>query len=100
MDHAGVAHSAVPALRYSFTMSDLYLAPTNRYFGFGGTDDYVVLDGEGVIGRMVRLPNLPKGRPWFWAITAADKTPSVRNKGYADTREQAMADFKARWSGH
>jgi hypothetical protein len=95
MSHAGIVHPAMPALRYSFTMSDLYLAPTK--FGFGGTDDYVVLDGERVIGRIVRLPNPPKGRPWFWAITAADKTPSVRNKGHAATCEEAMADFKARW---
>jgi hypothetical protein len=28
-----------------------------------------------------------------------EKPPSVYNKGYSATREQAMADFKARWSG-
>jgi hypothetical protein len=81
-------------------MNDLSLATTRKYFGFGSFDDYVVLEDGRAIGRMVRLPNPPKGRPWFWAITAADKTPSDRKKGYADTREQAMADFKARWSGH
>jgi hypothetical protein len=32
-----------------------------------------------------------------WSITAMDHPPSVYNKGYAATREQAMADFKARW---
>jgi hypothetical protein len=26
-----------------------------------------------------------------------EKPPSVYNKGYSATREQAMADFKARW---
>ena len=78
-------------------MSDLRLAPTNRYFVFGGTDDYVVLDSERVIGRILIQPQAPEGQPWFWTITAADKTPSVYNKGYAATREQAMADFKARW---
>jgi hypothetical protein len=35
------------------------------------------------------------GQPWFWSITAMDYPPSVYNKGYSSTREQAMADFKA-----
>ena len=97
MNHAGIVHPAVPALRYNFTMSELRLAPTNRYFGFGGTDDYVVLDGDRVIGRILLHPKAPEGQSWFWTITAADKTPSVYNKGYAVTREEAIADFKARW---
>jgi hypothetical protein len=78
-------------------MNDLSVVTTRKYFGFGSFDDYVVLDGGRVIGRIVRLPNPPKDQPWFWAITAADKTPSVRNKGHAATCEEAMADFKARW---
>ena len=78
-------------------MSDLRLALTNRYFGFGGTDDYVVFDGDRVIGRILLQPQAPEGQPWFWTITAADKMPSVHNKGYSVTREEAMADFKARW---
>jgi hypothetical protein len=36
-------------------------------------------------------------KPWFWTITAVEFPPSVYNKGYSATREQAMADFKARW---
>jgi hypothetical protein len=34
-------------------MSDLRLAPTSKYFGIGGTDDYVVLDAIRVIGRIL-----------------------------------------------
>jgi hypothetical protein len=59
-------------------MSDLRLTPTRRYFGFGNSNDYVVLEG----GRVL------------------DHPPSVYNKGYSATREQAMADFKARWLNH
>jgi len=30
-------------------------------------------------------------------ITAREMPPSVHNHGYSANREQAMADFKARW---
>jgi hypothetical protein len=78
-------------------MNELRLAPTSKYFGIGGSDDYVVLDGGRVIGRILLHPQGPECRPWFWSITAIEYPPSVYNKGYSSTREQAMADFKARW---
>jgi hypothetical protein len=78
-------------------MTNLILAPTKRYFGFGSKNDYVVLDGGRVIGRIFLSPQAPEGEPWFWTIAAKEFPPSVYNKGYSATREQAMADFKARW---
>jgi hypothetical protein len=89
--------SMVPALTYSIRMSNLVLASTRKYFGFGGSDDYVILGGGRVIGRILLHPQAPEDQPWFWSITATDFPPSVYNKGYSATREQAMADFKARW---
>jgi hypothetical protein len=49
------------------------------------------------IGENRAGPQGPEGHSWFWSITAIDFPPSVYNKGYSVTREQAMADFKARW---
>jgi hypothetical protein len=62
------------------------------------TDDYDVRDNAGkVVGRIMLHPQAPKDLPWFWTITAREIPPSVHNRGYSATREQAMAEFKARW---
>jgi hypothetical protein len=78
-------------------MANLSLARTMRYFGIGDANDYVVLDGGRVIGHVMLHPQAPEGQPWFWTITAMEFPPSVYNKGYSPTREEAMTDFKARW---
>jgi hypothetical protein len=76
---------------------NLILSPTKKYFGFGEND--FVVDGGRVIGRIFLQPQAPEGRPWFWTIAAPDIPPLLDKRGYAATREEAMADFKARCSG-
>ena len=63
-------------------------------------DDYDVRLGDasgGVVGRIFRQPRAQKEQPWFWTITAREQPPSVYNRGYATSREQAMRYFKARY---
>jgi hypothetical protein len=52
-----------------------------------------------VVGRIMRHPQAPETQPWFWTITAREQPPSVYNRGYATSREQAMRYFKARFVG-
>ena len=65
-------------------------------------DDYDVRLGDAsgkVIGRIFRQPRAPMEQPWFWTITAREQQPSVYNRGYAASREQAVRYFKARYVG-
>jgi hypothetical protein len=39
----------------------------------------------------------PSGRAWFWTITAINFKPSIHNRGYTATREEATVDFKMQW---
>jgi len=57
--------------------------------------DYNVCDGERIIGQIKLYPQ--SDRPWFWIIIAGERVPTLSDLGYAPSREQALADLKARW---
>ena len=80
-------------------MNSLVLKTTRSQYGkpFNDADDYVVLNDGRVIGRIFHQPQAPQGQPWFWTITAREYPPSIHSRGYSETREQAMADFKKQW---
>jgi hypothetical protein len=47
----------------------------------------------------VRHPQAPMEAPWFWVIVAEGLTPLwLMDRGYAVSREQALAEFRARWT--
>ena len=78
---------------------NLILKTTRSHYGDTTWSDYdyvVFADGH-VIGRIMLHPQVPPGRPWFWTITAMDYPMTIHSRGYSETREGAMADFKAQW---
>ena len=80
------------------TETTFTLIRTNKSRG-GGDDDYDVYDGDRVIGRIVRHPQAPMEAPWFWAITTEGTGRSwLTDRGYAVSREHALAEFRGRWT--
>ena len=63
----------------------------------GNRDSLAVFDGEYCVGHVMRTQKSPPGKPWFWTIFVSDRQGSAVDRGYAATRQQAMADFEAIW---
>ena len=57
-------------------------------------NDYVILDGAAVVGR-IYLDTIHAGPKWRWFLQTVPATPP--NKGVANTLDEAKAAFKVRY---
>lgn len=58
-------------------------------------DSFAVFDGENCVGHVVRTQKSPPGKPWFWTIFVSSTYSGTADRGYAVTRDQAMAELEA-----
>jgi len=63
------------------------------------SDSFAVFEGDDCVGHIMHTQKSPPGKPWFWTIFVGDTRISTVDRGYAATREQALADFEALWLG-
>jgi hypothetical protein len=80
-------------------MTALILKKTASIYRMGDGNDWTVLDGDRIVGRIFLSPQSPPDRNWMWTITARDYPRSIHSRGYCATREEAMTDFKTQWTG-
>lgn len=74
-------------------MLKLVSAPNDR----GQSEEgYAVFDHDRCVGHIMRTSQSPEGKPWFWTIFV-NCPDGMNDRGYAASREEAIADFKALW---
>jgi hypothetical protein len=72
-------------------------ASASRHSGEWNDDDFDVLAEGEVVGRIMKANAAPVGMTWMWTLAFGyheDRTPT---RGYAETREAAMAAFAKSW---
>jgi hypothetical protein len=58
-------------------------------------ESYTVFDGNRCVGHIMHTHQSPEGKPWFWTVFV--RSPhDIHDRGYAATREEAMADLEVR----
>jgi hypothetical protein len=55
---------------------------SNRIFGTW-EDDYDVMSGDRIVGRIFKSTNAPRDRPWMWVITGELVVLAVASNGFA-----------------
>jgi hypothetical protein len=72
-------------------------ASASRPSGEWNEDDYDVLAGGDVVGRIFKANASPVGASWMWTLAFGHHEDRTPTHGYAETREAAMAAFAKSW---
>jgi hypothetical protein len=72
-------------------------AALSRPSGQWNDDDFDVLADGIVVGRIFKANAAPVGSPWMWTLAFGHHEGRTPTRGYAATREAAMAAFAKSW---
>src|SRR5262245_55777210 len=72
-------------------------AALSRSSGRWNDDDFDVLVGGKVVGRIYKASAAPVGSPWMWTLAFGHHEDRTPTHGYEATREAAMAAFAKSW---
>lgn len=63
-------------------------------------DDYTVIWDELAIGRILKQPGVPHGRPnWSWGVGFPGKPQLSAHRGIESDLEECKRRFRVAWSG-
>jgi hypothetical protein len=88
---AALAHVAAPKVELAQMPKDLILRDARHAWPEAGKNDYEVLHGGNVVGRIVKMTHAPADRPWVWNFN------NGASRGYAESRETAMVELRKAW---
>lgn len=78
---------------------DLFLRPT-VIAGETAPDDFEVYWNGLSIGRILKQPGVPMGRPnWFWGVAFPGRPQPSSHRGNCSDLEECKRRFKAVWAG-
>ena len=72
-------------------------AAASRPSGEWDQDDFDVLAGGAIVGRIFKANAASIGTPWMWTLAFGQHEDRSPTHGYATTREAAMAAFAKSW---
>jgi hypothetical protein len=72
-------------------------ASASRPSGEWNDDDFDVLAGNIVVGRIMKAAAAPVGTPWLWTLAYGHHEDRTPTHGYEATRKDAMAAFAKSW---
>jgi hypothetical protein len=72
-------------------------ASASRSSGEWNDEDFDVLAGGVVVGRIFLANAAPLGASWMWTLLLEHHKDRTRTHGYAATREAAMAALAKSW---
>ena len=72
-------------------------ASASRPSGDWNDDDFDVLADGVVVGRIMKAAAVPAGMSWMWTLAFEHHQDRTPTRGYAATREAAMAAFAKSW---
>jgi hypothetical protein len=72
-------------------------ASASRPSGDWNDDDFDVLADGVVVGRIMKAAAGPVGMSWMWTFAFVHDEDRIPTRGYAATREAAMAAFAKSW---
>ena len=72
-------------------------ASASRPSGEWNDDDFDVLADGVVVGRITKAAAVPVGMSWMWTLAFGHHEDRMPTRGYAATREAAMAAFAKSW---